>query len=174
MHWAVPCISNLAKRESEAAPKSRRLQMMARVRLDVSHVSSCVTARREKVTRYKRVSQRTFEVHARSDYTLYAWEFLSILWERTLHGSLRVLECLLLKYLVVQSLTWALECDRPQRRRSILLQVLEVDRDEGRRLKRCARRSKFDEVSSNVLVNRQDQRSWVVRPYHTHLYSVRL
>ena len=78
MHWAVPCISNLAKRESEAAPKSRRLQMMARVRLDVSHVSSCVTARREKVTRYKRVSQRTFEVHARSDYTLYAWEFLSV------------------------------------------------------------------------------------------------
>ena len=25
MHWAVPCISNLAKRESGAAPKSRRL-----------------------------------------------------------------------------------------------------------------------------------------------------
>ena len=64
---------------------------------------------------------------------------------------------LLLKYLVVQSLTWALECDRPQRRRSVLLQVLEVDRDEGRRLKRCTRRSKFDEASSNVLVNRQDQ-----------------
>ena len=64
---------------------------------------------------------------------------------------------LLLKYLVVQSLTWALECDRPQRRCSVLLQVLEVDRDEGRRLKRCTRRSKFDEASSNVLVNRQDQ-----------------
>jgi len=64
---------------------------------------------------------------------------------------------LLLKYLVVQSLTWALECDRPQRRRSVLLQVLKVDRDEGRRVKRCTRRSKFDEASSNVLVNRQDQ-----------------
>ena len=64
---------------------------------------------------------------------------------------------LLLKYLVVQSLTWALECDRPQRRRSVLLQVLEVDRDEGRRLKWCARRSKFDEASFNVLVNGQDQ-----------------
>ena len=36
--------------------------MMAHVRLDASHVSSCVTARREKVIRYKRVSQRTFEV----------------------------------------------------------------------------------------------------------------
>ena len=59
---------------------------------------------------------------------------------------------------MVQSLTWALECDRPQRRRSVLLQVLEVDCDEGRRLKRCARRSKFDEASSNVLVNRQDQK----------------
>ena len=40
--------------------------------------------------------------------------------------------------------------------RSVLLQVLEVDRDEGRRLKRCTRRSKFDEARSNVLVNRQD------------------
>ena len=64
---------------------------------------------------------------------------------------------LLLKYLVVRSLTWALECDRPQRRRFVLLQVLEVDRDEGRRSKRCTRRSKFDEASSNVLVSRQDQ-----------------
>ena len=36
--------------------------MMARVRLDASHVSRSVTARREKVTRYLRVSQRTFEV----------------------------------------------------------------------------------------------------------------
>ena len=53
---------------------------------------------------------------------------------------------LLLKYLVVQSLTWALECDRPQRRRSVLLQVLEVDCGEGRRLTRRTRRSKFDEA----------------------------
>ena len=37
--------------------------MMARVRLDASHVSRCVTARREKVSRYIRVSQRTSEVH---------------------------------------------------------------------------------------------------------------
>ena len=43
--------------------------MMARVRLDASHVSSCVTARREKVTRYKRVSQRTSEV--RDSYCVY-------------------------------------------------------------------------------------------------------
>ena len=59
---------------------------------------------------------------------------------------------------MVRSLTWALGCDRPQRRRSVLLQVLEVDLGGGRRLKRCTRRSKFDEASSNVLVNRQDQR----------------
>ena len=35
---------------------------MARVRLDASHVSRSVTARREKVSRYIRVSQRTSEV----------------------------------------------------------------------------------------------------------------
>ena len=48
--------------------------------------------------------------------------------------------------MVVQSLTWASERDRPQRRRSVLLQVLEVDRGEGRRLTRRIRRSKFDEA----------------------------
>ena len=36
---SIPCISNLAKEESEVAPKSRMLQMMARVQLDASHVS---------------------------------------------------------------------------------------------------------------------------------------
>ena len=36
--------------------------MMARVQLDASHVSRSVTARREKVARYIRVSQRTSEV----------------------------------------------------------------------------------------------------------------
>ena len=33
---------------------------------------------------------------------------------------------------MVRSLTWALECDRLQGRRSVLLQVLEVDLGEGR------------------------------------------
>ena len=75
---------------------------------------------------------------------------------------------LLLKYLVVQSLTWALECERPQRRRSVLLQVLEVDHDEGRGLKRCTRRSKFDEASSNVLVNRQDQMAFLLSGVYLH------
>ena len=75
----------------------------------------------------------------------------------------------ILKYLVVQSLTWALECDRPQRRRSVLLQVHEVDRDEGRRLKRCTRRSKFDEARSNVLVNRQDHQAPTVGPCKTEV-----
>ena len=36
--------------------------MMARVQLDASHVSRCVTARRERVSRYIRISQRTSEV----------------------------------------------------------------------------------------------------------------
>ena len=93
MHWVVSCISNLAKGESEAAPKSRRLQMMARVRLDASHVSRCVTARREKVSRYIRVSQRTSEVRTfrlsslrlrvleyteRENWFTVPWEFLSV------------------------------------------------------------------------------------------------
>ena len=50
---------------------------------------------------------------------------------------------------MVPSLTWALECDRPQRRLSVLLQVLEVDLEKDGGLKRCMRRS-FDEASSNV------------------------
>ena len=93
MHWAVPCISNLAKWESEAAPKSRRLQMMARVWLDASHVSRSVTAKREKVARYIRVPQRTSEVRAfrlsylrlrvsrvycEREHCTAPWEFLSV------------------------------------------------------------------------------------------------
>ena len=43
--------------------------MMARVRLDASHVSRSITARREKVTRYIRVLNelskvRTFRLHS--------------------------------------------------------------------------------------------------------------
>ena len=49
--------------------------MMARVQLDASHVSRSVTARREKVSRYIRVSQRLLR-YARSDCLLYACEFL--------------------------------------------------------------------------------------------------
>jgi len=81
---------NLAKEESAVAPKSRMLQMKARVQLDASHVSRCVTARREKVPRYIRVSNKLLR-HARSDYLLHACEFLSTLrenWSR----FLRVLE----------------------------------------------------------------------------------
>ena len=44
--------------------------MVARVRLDASHVFRSVTARREKVTRYLRVSQRTFEVRTFRLYSL--------------------------------------------------------------------------------------------------------
>ena len=49
-----------------------------------------------------------------------------------------------------------MECDRPQRRRSVSLQVLEVDPERNEGEKRCARRS-FDEAVSSVPVNRQDQ-----------------
>ena len=111
----------------------------------------------------------------RQNYTLFFF-YLSffctlnfeVLWERIGSRFLESSWVLLLKYLVVQSLTWALECDRPPRRRSVLLQVLEVDRDEGQRLKRCTRRSKFDETSSNVLVNRQDQNGSMFYVSRTH------
>jgi len=43
---------------------------------------------------------------------------------------------------VIPSLTWALECDRPQRRRSVSLQVLEVDLEEERR---------FEAVHTSIL-----------------------
>ena len=88
MHWVVSCISNLAKRESEAAPKSRRLQMMTRVQLDASHVSGSVTARREKVSRYIRVSQRTSEVRTFSLYSL-RLRVLEYAERELVHGSLR-------------------------------------------------------------------------------------
>ena len=66
--------------------------MMARVQLDVSHGFRCVTARREKVSRYIRVSQRTSEVRTfrLSSLRLRVLEYT----ERELvHGSLRLLEC---------------------------------------------------------------------------------
>ena len=44
--------------------------MMARVRLDASHVSKSVTARREKATRYIRVLNEFSEVRTFSSYTL--------------------------------------------------------------------------------------------------------
>ena len=106
--------------------------MVARVRLDASHVSGSVTARREKVTRYIRVLNelsevRTFRLH------FLRLRVIELTVRENLHGSLRFLERSCSQYLVIRSLTWALECDRPQRRRSVLLQVLEVDLEEGRR-----------------------------------------
>ena len=68
--------------------------MMARVRLDASHVSRSVTARREKVSRYIRVSQRTSEVRTFRLSSLRLRVLEHIVRERELvHGSLRVLEC---------------------------------------------------------------------------------
>ena len=66
---------------------------MARVQLDASHVSRCVTARREKLPRYIRVSNELLR-YARSDcfFTLASLEYA----ERELvHGSLEFLSFLL-------------------------------------------------------------------------------
>ena len=82
MHWVVSCISNLANGESEVAPKSRRLQMMARVQLDASNVSRCVTARREKVPRYIRVLNELLRyTHVQIVFFTLASSW--VYWERT-------------------------------------------------------------------------------------------
>ena len=64
--------------------------MMARVQLDASHVSKCVTARREKVPRYIRVSNELLR-YARLDcfFTLASLEYAE---REFVHGSLEFLE----------------------------------------------------------------------------------
>ena len=52
--------------------------MVTRVQLDASHVSICVTVRREKVHRYIRDSNELLR-YARFRILLYAWENLSTL-----------------------------------------------------------------------------------------------
>lgn len=59
--------------------------MMARVRLDTSHVSKSVTARREKITRYIRVPNRFPKVRTFSSYFTLASD--RAVCERDLHGS---------------------------------------------------------------------------------------
>ena len=61
-------------------PKSRMLQMATHVQLDASHVSRCVTVRREKVHRYIRDSKELLR-YARFRILLYACENLSTLRE---------------------------------------------------------------------------------------------
>jgi len=62
------------------APKSRMFQMVTRVQLDVSHVSRCVTVRREKVHRYIRDSNELLR-YTRFRLLLYACKNLSTLRE---------------------------------------------------------------------------------------------
>ena len=71
------------------APKSRMLQMVTRVQLDPSHVSRCVTVRREKVHRYIRDSNELLR-YAHSDYffTLASFEYTE---RELLHDSLEFL-----------------------------------------------------------------------------------
>ena len=67
--------------------------MMARVQLDASHVSRCVTARREKVPRYIRVSNELLR-YARlvCFFTLASLEYAE---REFVHGSLEFLSFLL-------------------------------------------------------------------------------
>ena len=132
--------------------------MMARVRLDASHVSRSVTARREKVTRYIRVLNELSEVRTFRLYSLrlrvleltvreniarflVPWDFLSVLalsiwwfghwlgrWSAIGRSGAALFFCKFLRWI--------------------------LKKDGG--LKRCTRRS-FNEAGSNVLVNRQDQ-----------------
>ena len=124
------------------APKSRMLQMVTRVQLDTSHVSRCVTVWREKVRRYIRDSNELLR-YARLDLLLYASEFW-VRWERILHGSLEFLSFLLVIGGSVADLgvgAWSAAAAP-----FCLLQVLEVDHGEGRRLTRRRSRSRFDEA----------------------------
>ena len=149
MHWAVPCISNLAKRESEAAPKSWRLQMVARVRLDASHVSRSVTARREKVTRYIRVLNELSEVRTFRIYSL-RLRVLEHTVRENLYGS-----CSLSIWWFGH---WLGRWSAIGRSGAVLFlcRFLRWISKKNGSLKRCARRS-FDEAVSSVPVNRQDQ-----------------
>ena len=60
--------------------------MMARVRLDASHVSRSVTARREKTARYIRVLNKLSEVRAFSLYSL-RLRVIELTVREDLHGS---------------------------------------------------------------------------------------
>ena len=60
--------------------------MMARVRLDTSHVFKSVTARREKTTRYIRVFNRFSKVRTFSSYTL-RLRVTKLFARESLHGS---------------------------------------------------------------------------------------
>jgi len=138
--------------------------MVTRVQLDASHVSRCVTVRREKVQRYIRDSNELLR-YARFRILLYACENLSTLTENFAR-FLRVLK-FSLSILVVQSLTWASERDRSQRRRSVFLQVLEVNQSEGRKLTRRKVDPGLTRQGSCVLVNRQDHQVPTVGPCKT-------
>jgi len=95
--------------------------MVTRVQLDASHVSRCLTVRREKVHKYIRDSNELlryerFRIHLlRLRELEYAErEFCTV--PESSYFSLTIL--------VVQSLTWASERDRPQRRRSVFCRFL--------------------------------------------------
>ena len=60
--------------------------MMARVRLDASHVSRSVTARREKTARYIRVLNKLSEVRTFSSYSL-RLRVIELTVREDLHGS---------------------------------------------------------------------------------------
>jgi len=60
--------------------------MMARVRLDASHVSRSVTARREKTTRYIRVLNKLSEVRTFRLYSL-RLRVVELTVREDLHGS---------------------------------------------------------------------------------------
>jgi len=123
-------------------PKSRMLQMVTRVQLDVSHVSRSVTVWREKVRRYIKRFWRTSEIRT-FRLLLYACEFW-VRWERIWHGSLEFLSFLLVFGGSVADLgvgAWSAAAAP-----FCLLQVLEVNRGEGRRWTRRRSRSRFDKA----------------------------
>ena len=98
---------------------------MARVRLDASHVSRSVTAKREKTVRYIRVLNKLSEVRTFSSYSL-RLRVVELTVREDLHGLV-----LLVFGDTVTDLSVGVRS--AVARRSVSLQVLEVDPEEERR-----------------------------------------
>jgi len=124
---------------------------MARVRLDASHVSRSVTARREKTTRYIRVLNKLSEVRTFRIYSS-RLRVIELTVREDLHGS-----CSLIIWWYCH---WLGRWSAIGRSGAALFlcRFLRWILKRNGGSKRCTRRS-FDEAVSSVLVNRQDHTS---------------
>ena len=156
MHWAVPCINNLAKKRVRSSAQVKEAPDEGTCTTGCEpRVQLCNCQERESNQVYKS-SQRTFwgthvqitlftlassRAYCEREHCTVPWDFLSVLalsiwWFRHWLGRWSAIGRSGAALFFFRFLRWILE------------------KDGG--LKRCTRRS-FDEAGSNVLVNRQDQ-----------------